>query len=94
MFPKYSEVVKVSFIQVIANHLLDEFTPANVVKIHAEFLSAMNALIPNGEVVKFSVDNFGGSAELKISCGKGEDDWFAVGVIANFETQQVETYVI
>lgn len=94
MFPKYSEVVKVSFTQVVANHLTDEFTPSEVAKMHAEFLSAMNALIPNGEVIKFSIDRSGGSSEVKIYCGEGEHDWFIVGIIANFETQQVETYVV
>uniref|UniRef100_A0AB39U168 DUF7355 domain-containing protein n=1 Tax=Klebsiella phage Phi_KR8 TaxID=3240397 RepID=A0AB39U168_9CAUD len=34
MFPKYSEVVKVSFTQVVANHLTDEFTPSEVAKMH------------------------------------------------------------
>ena len=54
----------------------------------------MNALIPNGEVIKFSIDRSGGSSEVKISCGEGEHDWFIVGIIANFETQQVMTYVV
>lgn len=65
MFPKYSEVVKVSFTQVVANHLTDEFTPAEVAKMHAEFLSAMNALIPNGEVIKFSIET-GQAVHLKL----------------------------
>lgn len=94
MFPKYSEVVKMSLTQIIANHLLEEFDNATIIKIHAEFLSAMNVLIPNGEVVKFELDKFGGLVEVKISCGSGENDYFSVGVEANFETQQVITYVV
>lgn len=94
MFPTYSEVVKVSLTQVVANHLNEEFDNATIVKIHAEFLSAVNVLIPNGEVVKFELDKFGSLVEVKISCGPDEDDYFMVGVEANFETQQVITYVV
>lgn len=96
MFPTYSEVVRVCFTQVIANHLLDEITPAETMKIHAEFLSAMNALVPNGEVIKFEyAPNMEvGVVEVKITCGDEADDFFIVGVTIDFGVNKAYTYVI
>lgn len=91
MFPKYSEVVKVVMLQVLGNNFADDLDNALKAKMHADFTSVINTLIPNHRKVSLDVNNLAAQAVVEITFEGGGG--FTVEVTADFGTQEVNVYV-
>lgn len=91
MFPKYSEVVKVVALQIVGNYCADNLDNALKAKMHADFTSAINTLIPNHGKVSLEVNSIGIQAVVEIVFEGGGG--FAVEVTGIFSTQEVNVYV-
>lgn len=91
MFPKYSEVVKVVMLQVLGNNFAEKLDNALKAKMHADFTSAINTLIPNHRKVSLDVNNLAAQAVVEITFEGGGG--FTVEVTADFGTQEVNVYV-
>lgn len=93
MFPKYSEVVKVVMLQVLGNSFAEKLDNALKAKMHADFTSAINTLIPNHRKVSLDVNNLAAQAVVEIQFGSLDRADLTIEVTADFGTQEVNVYV-
>lgn len=90
MFPKYSELVKVVMMQIIGNNFADKLDNALKAKMHADFTSAINTLIPNHRKISLDVNNLAAQSIVEIQFGSLDRADLTITVTADFGTREVD----
>ncbi|EHH5496137.1 hypothetical protein J7D59_002071 [Escherichia coli] len=91
MFPKYSEIVKVVFSQIIANHFFDKLDTATELKVHSELLYVLNTLVPD-QVDSVSVTLLSSSAHVIVVFGL--DAELVIQCEVDFDSQEIKCFAI